>query len=803
VSERPSTIEDVLEQFLERRRADATLSARAMAAQFPEFGRELIDALESAAAVERLRFETHVPPQGSPPDRIGPFRVVREIGRGGMGVVLEALEEPLGRRVALKLLPPELVASPTARARLEREAALTARVEHPGVSSILSADVAGDPPWIAMRYVEGTTLSQVISRARERGDGRARLPGANGDDCREIARCIASVARALACAHGHGVLHRDVKPSNVMVAPSGEPVLLDFGLAIEPDSDAQSLTRTGETAGTPAYLAPELLAGDLPRFDERCDVYSLGVTLYECLALAPAFRAPTREALYAAVLSGEASGLRSLRSSVPRDLAVIVETAMARDRARRYATAEALAADLEAFDAGRPIAARPLGSFGRLARWARREPRLAVLAAALATAALTAALAVGFLVASRKDVDAGRLAQRATAIESTLFDAFAAYGEMRYEVADACFERVLALDPENSDARIGRVLLRIASGRSGEALALLEHEPRAPPYDGLRSMARREPTPPEDREWLASASSFELFIDGDRLLIEARRRAESERASWARRALLRFENAVARAPQARGMYHVLWSVSASLAGDERAARAASAGLVALWPHSARALFQAAFGVGDFDPRAAKVLLERALVLDPDYAPALINLGIAHARLGELEAANVAYERALAVDPGRAEALVALANLRFELGCHDEARALLLEALASSPDHLQAWTGLQSYAPDAESSVRAAERTMELDPGATVYRNSYASALEYLGRLREACEQFSICVAQAPREPSYWNGYARTLLALGEVETALQAVGVARELAPGDAQLAELERRARAALAGAE
>jgi serine/threonine protein kinase/tetratricopeptide (TPR) repeat protein len=798
VSRRARNVAEALECFLEERRAGAAIGAREFATRYPEFGRALLDALESAEAVEQMQAERGAGLDRTLPERIGPFRVVREIGRGGMGVVLEAVEEPLGRRVALKLLPPELVANPDARARLEREATLAARIEHPGVCAIYGAHITDPRPWIAMRFVEGMTLSQCIARARERSARCAQLPpfdNGEGGDFRAMARCLARVARALAAAHAHGVLHRDVKPSNVMVPARGEPVLLDFGLAIEPTADTPNLTRTGETAGTPAYLAPELLAGELQRPDELCDVYALGVTLYECLALQPPFRAPTREALYAAVLAGDASDVARLRRGVPRDLGVIVATAMERERTRRYAGAEQLALDLEAFAGGRPIAARPLGAIGRLARWARREPRQAALAGALASAALVAAVAVGDRIATRGAVDAGLTARRAAAIEAILFDAFAAYGDLDYDAADAHFERVLSLDPANADAQVGQVLLRLSRKRPDEALMLLASKPHTPAYDGLRAMARGEPPLQEDPAWLARADPFELFIEGDRLLIEAGRRPQSERADWARRAMLRFENAVARAPRARGMYHVLWSVSASLAGDERAARAASAGLIALWPQSPRALFQAAFGIGDFDSRAALALLERSLALEPDYAPALINLGVAYERLGMPEAARASYERALAVDPARVDGYVALANLQFELGCRDEARALLIDAIGLDPYCLRAWSGLQSFAVTAEDSVQAAEHVLELDPGQVVYRNSYALALEYLGRQGAACEQFSICVAQAPREPSYWHGYVRTLIASGQGELAMQALRAAREFAPEDAGLEELERRA--------
>ncbi len=794
------SVEEAVEQFVAQLSSAAPMGARSFAAGFPHLGSELLDALVAAQSVVGA-FARDAPSIDSMlPRRVGPYSVVREIARGGMGLVVEAIEEPLGRRVALKLLPADLVSSPSARTRLQREAVLAARIEHPGVCQVFAASVFDARPWIAMRFVDGETLSEHIRRARRGGERTVRLPGAGARDTPQaVAACIARVARALEAAHAQRVVHRDVKPSNVMIEPSGEPVLLDFGIALEPDSSASNLTRTGETAGTPAYLAPELLAGELRRSDERCDVYSLGVTLYECLALQPPFRAPTREALCAAVLSGAPRSVDEREPSIPRDLVVIVATAMERDRERRYASAAALAADLEAFVAGRPIAARPLGPMGVFVRWARREPRQALLTALVALAALGAATVGGVLLASRQEIRDGREARLAAELEAALFEGFAAYGEMRFDEAESSFVRALELEPQSADARVGRVLLRLARGRDGEALELLRDEPTSPAFDGLRAMARGQPPLSADADWFARASSFELFIDGDRHLIEARRRPHSERADWARAAQRRFENAIARAPRPRGAYHILWAVAAALAGDERAARAASAGLVALWPESPRALFQAAFSIGAFDPRAAKLMLERALVLDPLHVPSQVNLGVAHAALGEQEQACATLERALELDPARVEALVALADCMYERGCAADARGLLMRALACKPDDLWVWTRMQSVAADAHSSIRAAQHVLELDPGLTRHRNAYALALEHLGEQRAASEQFSICVAQDPGDASYWVSYARTLIAAGHADTALAALEVARARGAAPNELAALERRAREAL----
>ncbi|MBK8179927.1 MAG: protein kinase [Planctomycetes bacterium] len=803
MSESARRFEDVVEDFVERRRAGATIRARSFAAEYPELGPELLDALESAEALERAQAQRTTAPDPTLPRRVGAFRVTREIGRGGMGIVLEGVEEPLSRSVALKLLPPELLASASARARFEREAALAARLDHPGVCTVFGAGVTDGQPWIAMRLLEGLTLGRRIASARERGERWIALPGARPSSApRAIATCIARVARALASAHAHGVLHRDVKPSNVMVTPSGDPVLLDFGLAMEHDADSPDLTRTGETAGTPAYLPPELIAGELARPDERCDVYSLGVTLYECLTLQPPFAAPTRDALYREVLAGAPPDVRRLNRDVPRDLAVVVATALARDRARRYASAEHFARDLEAFVEHRPIAARPVGSLERVLRWARREPRQALLAGGLAAAALALALTSGILLASRKDVHAGRAAERARDIDQAISDGFLDLVQARLDDAEANFARVLELDPDHAEAGAGRVLLRLRQRRDDEALALLTAAPRTPAYAGLQALAARLPPPAEDPEWLAQASAFELFIDGRRLLLEAERLSPSQAAEGRavlRKALVRFDEAVARSPRARAHYHHQRAATAEAAGDERATRSACAALATLWPDDARSLGAAGSGLSTFDPRASLPLLTRSVELDPRYLPGFQCLAYSQARLGNFEAARDACERALEIDPRHVESLNMLGCMHHELGCDDDARAALLAALSVDPYAIRPWANLASFAPDAAFQARALEHVLELDPHQTPYRSSYGAALERLGNPVGARDQFAIVVAEAPDEPFWWICYARTLLALGETRTALDALAIARSLDPEAPSLGAVEERARLVL----
>ncbi len=349
------TIEEAVEEFLVLRRSGSAIEPAEFASRHPSLGPALLDALETVDLMEGARRTS-----SEVGERIESFRLVREIGRGGMGVVYEAIEEPLGRRVALKLLPAHQLRESSARARFRREAELASRLDHAGLCTVYAAGVESDRPWIAMRFVEGETLARQITGARERGDrglSPAGEPAWGRTSAQFVASLLARVARTLEFAHERGIVHRDVKPSNVMVGPSGDPVLLDFGLARE-EEDASSLTRTGETAGTPAYIAPELIGGEISKPDARCDVYALGVTAYECLALRLPFRAPTRAALYRMILGGAALDLARAAPGIPRDLAVVVATAMERDRSRRWAKREPRQALLAGLFAGAILGSR-------------------------------------------------------------------------------------------------------------------------------------------------------------------------------------------------------------------------------------------------------------------------------------------------------------------------------------------------------------------------------------------------------------------------------------------------------------
>lgn len=322
-----------------------------------------------------------------PPERLGEYRILREIGRGGMGIVYEAIQESLQRPVALKVLPVAAALNPTGRERFRKEALTAASLKHRNIVSIHDAGTHDGTPYIAMELIDGESLASLL-RPQSAAQAPSRDPNQREDQLfdpkfggryQRIAQIGRDIARALEFAHAHHVLHRDIKPSNLLLDRQGEVRLADFGVARSLDDDG-SLTVSGEFLGTLRYAAPETLQG---HFDGRSDLYSLGVTLYELISGRPAFASPTRESLLDNILRGAPQPWPVAASDCPRDLTTIIRKSMASEPNERYASAGELAQDLDLFLQGRPIRAQRHTGWDHFVGWCRRQPLLASLVASL------------------------------------------------------------------------------------------------------------------------------------------------------------------------------------------------------------------------------------------------------------------------------------------------------------------------------------------------------------------------------------------------------------------------------------
>ncbi len=471
-SQNDPLLNQLADEFTERYRRGGRPTLEDYVEQHPELADDIRELFPILIQIEKAKIEERPQSEKSGsevhhPERIGDFRIVREIGRGGMGIVYEAEQISLGRQVALKILPQKMLLGRKLKLRFEREVKAVARLHHTNIVPIFVVGEEHNIPYYAMQLVPGLGLNEVLKelpflhqksrheqlppadpKQRHHSLSAAflahslfiwsfersvRYDSVDGSDygCNaqktgkdttstqndpmqghigvdgpvtehsptfSVAQTIPvklsrskkhtfwqnvtsigkQAAEALAYAHRHGVLHRDVKPSNLLLDMNGRVWLTDFGLAKV--DDQQNLTLTGDIVGTLRYLPPEAFDG---RNDARSDVYSLGLTLYEMLAGQPAHSSEDKNALMKQVTHGEPKRLRQLNSQIPVELETIVHKAIDREPDKRYQSADALAEDLGRFMRDEPIQARKMSFVGHIMRWARRNKRVAGLTAAM------------------------------------------------------------------------------------------------------------------------------------------------------------------------------------------------------------------------------------------------------------------------------------------------------------------------------------------------------------------------------------------------------------------------------------
>jgi len=331
--------------------------------------------------------------------RLGDFEIIREIGRGGMGIVYEARQVSLRRPVALKVLNAGCGPDERSVLRFRREAEAAALLHHPHIVPIFATGEEAGAYYYAMELIDGPSLDRVLEQLPR--DTLPPLPPISPlapsgvDFFRNVARLVAEAADALHHAHGKGIIHRDVKPSNLLLASDGRLCVSDFGLARM--TEEPGLTQSGDLVGSPSYMSPEQAAGRFP-LDQRTDVYSLGATLYELLTLQPPFVGARRDDVLVKIIHDDPLSPCRLNRRIPLELETICLKAIAKDRDRRYQTAADLSRDLHNFVSGRPIAARRAGIIERAWVWSHRRPALSAVGGGLL---IVAALAAYFAYTAR------------------------------------------------------------------------------------------------------------------------------------------------------------------------------------------------------------------------------------------------------------------------------------------------------------------------------------------------------------------------------------------------------------------
>jgi tRNA A-37 threonylcarbamoyl transferase component Bud32 len=401
-TEREQRLHEILAAYLEAVEAGQQPKREEWLARYPDLAGELAAFLDAQGHIDRLAAPLRQPDAAGQPNRgseaptlagdepgleerslgtvryFGDYELLEEIARGGMGVVYKARQVSLNRIVALKMILAGQLASAADVQRFRTEAETAANLQHPNIVAIHEVGQHDGQHYFSMDYVEGRSLADLV---REHP-----LPPPRA------ARYLKIVTEAIEYAHRQGTLHRDLKPSNVLIDRFDQPRVTDFGLARRIEAD-RGVTATGAVVGTPGYMPPEQASGDRGRLGPPSDVYALGAVLYELVTGRPPFRAATPLDTLMQVLNEEPAAPRLLNPQIDGDLETILLKCLAKDPARRYATAQALAADLGAFLEGRPIQARRPSLAEQAARWLRKNRRAAFLVTAPSAAAVLAAVA--------------------------------------------------------------------------------------------------------------------------------------------------------------------------------------------------------------------------------------------------------------------------------------------------------------------------------------------------------------------------------------------------------------------------
>jgi len=751
--------------------------------------------------------------------QMGPYRLLREIGGGGMGTVYEAEDARLGRRVAVKLLPPEYSRDRRAKERFLREARAAAAVDHPNLCTIHDVGESDGRLYIVLSFYEGGTLRERIRRGP--------LPLA---EARDVA---IQVARGLARAHEARIVHRDIKPANVILTRRGEAKILDFGIA-RLQGDEVSLTRTGASWGTPAYMSPEQARGE--PVDGRTDVWSLGVMLYEMLAGRRPFGGDSLEAVVSAILTREPERLERVRPDVPPELARVVERALAKDPAQRYGSAAELLEDLEK---------------GRKPRRYWRKKTLLVALALVAVVLIWRPWRFAAGPPLRVTVLQPVLKSAKNDPELAFFPA---------EVVESVFSALLTLeglqplDPPERDEKSDSQAERLRAADADEALlCLLDCA-----ADSCRMILRREKP---GGEVMATVGPFEVPVgieeayqlrDGVRthlqqiypnhrprlesrghevrpqdysIYIEFQRRVDAG-GTLGEADLDRLDSLLRTSPGLIGAY-VLASGVARRLGDFDRALDYTAQAEELAPHDPRPLItQLQLEVEGNRPDAAQLTLERLEQQAPGDARVKSGEADLLAARGDLEQALRLREEVARRRPTW-RYILKLAKLEFRMGAAESARKHLEILLATQPDNQYALEmlgateqvygdlnraallyekllriqptsallsnlGLTYYIlGNYTAAEKADRRAIALDPDYPWSRFNLATTLEAQGDLTEARDLYRALVeelaAAPPQDVRYGVLHAQCLARLGQKVEATRLADEALKQIPEDPQ----------------
>ncbi|MBI3723224.1 tetratricopeptide repeat protein [bacterium] len=683
---------------------------------------------------------------GEPAPRIGKYVITGELGRGGMGVVYRALDTALRREVAIKMILDPTRAGPELLKRFEAEASATARLRHPGIVSVHEVGFHEGRPFLVMELIQGESLEALLRR-------EPMAP-------RRAAEVIREVALALAHAHASGVVHRDVKPENVLVDKEGRPHLMDFGLAREV-GEGQRMTVTGQVLGTPAYMSPEQAAGETRRQGPASDVYSLGAVLYRALVGKPPFEAPSIPALMTRVMFDEPDPPRRTHPKVHVDLETIALRCLAKEPERRYASATVVAEELARFLAGEPIVARPISGLERARRWARKNRKLTLALLALALVLPGALVAIALVVRASESErvretrkwqeEQARAARNRESAVRKLHDL------EEHEIAGETrpipeYTKIIDEAPDLADAWAHRGMARAMAGDPKGGLADAEKAIEISPafaggwgtrgwievqmrdYErGIADASKAiELDPKRPTPWGVRGDAKRMMGDAKGAVADLDRAIERNRAyvgALIARGLLKtelgdqdgamadFDDAIRFNPKAARAWNGR-GIAKEKRGEVDGAIADYTCAIELSPDAADALANRGHARLERDLDLAIADLTRALEKQPANARVWCNRAIARRRKGDLDAALADNARAIELDPRDPYAWSNRGTIRLNKRDVDGALEDLARAIELKPDYAEAFAnrGAARYAKgDVDGALVDFDRAIALNP----------------------------------------------------------------------------------------